>query len=301
MSLADVAVKYGTNTLGGILGWWCIHPFNLLSVQLNLLNLNAANAEGGSKIQKPPSMLQYAKQTIRTRGFRSLYAGVGAGTARQIFYTTSRLGLFEKFSEIVSEHRKVGALERVGIGLCSGALAAIISCPAEVSLVRMSNDANLPASERRNYKSVMDCAIRIASEEGVATYWRGCMPFVQRAMIVGVCQVATFQQSKDFYEKNFSLKVGSLPNVFCSSFTSGLVYSLATMPWESAKNRMAMQLPGPDGVLPYRSTFQTIRKVASSEGVLALWNGFLPYFCRSGGHTVTMFIFVNQLRKLNPN
>uniref|UniRef100_A0A7S2UUB0 Mitochondrial carrier protein n=1 Tax=Fibrocapsa japonica TaxID=94617 RepID=A0A7S2UUB0_9STRA len=291
-------VKYGTNTLGGVFGWWCIHPFSVLSVQMNLMNESNAKLQGVKKLAKPPSMWKYATESISSRGFASLYAGVGAGTARQVFYTTSRLGLFEKFSDILSEHRQVGGLERVGIGLTSGALAAVISCPAEVSLVRMSNDAALPAGERRGYKNVMDCAVRVAKEEGVTAYWRGCMPFVQRAMIVGVCQVATFQQSKDFYSRSLGIKHNGLANVFCSAFTSGLIYSLVTMPWESAKNRMAMQKPAPDGTLPYKSTFQTMRKVASTEGTLALWNGFLPYFCRCGGHTVCMFFFVSQLRKL---
>ena len=47
---------------------------------------------------------------------------------------------------------------RLGAGLSSGVLAAIVSCPAEVTLIRMSNDASMPASERRNYKHIGDDA-----------------------------------------------------------------------------------------------------------------------------------------------
>ena len=36
--------------------------------------------------------------------------------------------------------------------------------------------------------------------------------------------------------------------------------------------------------------------VAAADGVLSLWWGFLPYYGRCGGHTVTMFIFVDQIR-----
>ncbi len=38
--------------------------------------------------------------------------------------------------------------------------------------------------------SQMDCGLRIAREEGVATFWRGSMPFVNRAMLVGATQVS---------------------------------------------------------------------------------------------------------------
>ena len=45
-------------------------------------------------------------------------------------------------------------------------------------------------------------------------------------------------------------------------------------------------------------TIQTVQKVAAMDGVFALWNGFLPYYGRCGGHTVTMFVAVDQIRTL---
>ena len=69
------------------------------------------------------------------------------------------------------------------------------------------------------------------------------------------------------------------------------------MPFETAKNRMAFQKPDPaTGAMPYRGTMQTISAVARAGGPLSLWNGFLPYYGRCGGHTVTMFVAVEQIR-----
>ena len=48
--------------------------------------------------------------------------------------------------------------------------------------------------------------------------------------------------------------------------------------------------------LMYKSTLDTITKVVKGEGVLALWNGFLPYYLRCGGHTTSMFVIVEWLR-----
>mmetsp|Transcript_3772 Transcript_3772/g.10142 ORF Transcript_3772/g.10142 Transcript_3772/m.10142 type:complete len:177 (-) Transcript_3772:291-821(-) len=167
----------------------------------------------------------------------------------------------------------------------------------EVAVVRMSNDSSLPEAERRNYKGVVDTATRIVKEEGVATFWRGSTPFVQRAMMVGVFQVATLDQFKLMYAKYLNQKKDSIPNVFSAAMTSGLLYSIATMPLEASKNRMASQKADTTtGKLPYKGTLQTIRKVTAEEGFLALYNGFLPYYLRCGGHTVTMFIFVQMIR-----
>src|SRR5687767_1102787 len=67
-------------------------------------------------------------------------------------------------------------------------IAAMISCPAEVTLVRMSNDSTLPIDKRRNYTGVGNAFSRILKEEGFSTFFRGCGPFVNRAMLVGRCQ-----------------------------------------------------------------------------------------------------------------
>ena len=115
-------------------------------------------------------------------------------------------------------------------------------------------------------------------------------------MLVGIVQVGTLDQNKHLLEQHAGMKRGTYPNVFAASFASGLMYSIVTLPFETAKNRMAFQKPDANGVLPYRSTVQTITAVAKESGAMALWNGFTPYYCRCGGHTVAMFVLVEMLR-----
>jgi len=231
-------------------------------------------------------------------GWMSLYDGIAAGVLRQVFYASTRFGLFETFRDKLHEIRgKTDFSARVGVGAVTGGIAAYVSCPMEVAVVRMSNDATLPANERRNYKGVVDAGTRIVKEEGVAAFWRGSTPFVQRAMMVGVFQVATLDQFKGLYSYYLNQKKNSIPNVFCAAMTSGLLYSIATMPLEASKNRMASQKADPKtGKLPYTGTLQTIKAVSAKEGFSALYNGFLPYYARCGGHTVSMFIIVQILR-----
>lgn len=133
-------------------------------------------------------------------------------------------------------------------------------------------------------------------EEGLLSFWRGCMPFVQRCMLVGAVQVGSYDQCKEMYQDHANLMRGTYPNVFAASMTSGLMYSVVTMPFESTKNRMQFQKPLADGTLLYNSVRQTMTSVAKNDGVFALWRGFLPYYMRCGGHTVFMFIFLEFLR-----
>lgn len=282
-------VKFATAGLGGIGGWVIVHPFNTFAVRMSL-----ASAQPG---YQPMSFARFSMNTVAEKGIMSAYEGLSAGCTRQIFYATSRFGLFEVFRDKIHEARgQLGPAERIAAGLASGACAAMISCPAEVSLVRMSNDATLPPDQRRNYKGVVDAFAQIAKQEGVATFWRGCAPFVQRAMLVGIVQVGTLDQNKHLLENYAGMARGTYPNIFAASFASGLMYSIVTLPFETAKNRMAFQKPDANGVLRYKSTMQTITSVAKEHGAMALWNGFTPYYCRCGGHTVSMFVLVEMLR-----
>jgi solute carrier family 25 oxoglutarate transporter 11 len=275
---------FATSGLGGMIGWAIIHPANTLAVRMNLASMTGKQFSLNAMVAE--------------HGWFSLYDGLSAGVMRQVFYASSRLGLFETFRDALHEMRgKTDFASRVLVGGLTGGIAAYISCPMEVAVVRMSNDSSLPVAERRNYKGVVDTATRIIREEGIATFWSGSTPFVTRAMMVGVFQVATMDQFKEFFATNFHQTKSSLENVFCSAMSAGLIYSLATMPLEACKNRMASQKRDAiTGKYPYKSVVQTLRKVAADEGFFTLYNGFFPYYLRCGGHTVTMFIAVQMLR-----
>lgn len=273
-----------TSGLGGMAGWVVVHPANTIAVRMSL------NPAGTT------FSLRHMLQT--SGGVVGLYDGLSAGLLRQVFYATARLGLFETFRDVLHEVRgKTDFAARVGIGAVTGGMAAYLSCPMEVCVVRMSNDGTLPTEQRKNYKGVFDVAGRIIKEEGVLAFWNGSSPFVVRAMMVGVFQVATLDQFKDMFTKHFGQQKDSLMNVFSSAMASGLVYSVATMPLEACKNRMANQkVDAATGKLPYTGIIQTMQKVSATEGFMALYNGFLPYYIRCGGHTVSMFLFVQLFR-----
>ena len=54
----------------------------------------------------------------------------------------------------------------------------------------------------------------------------------------------------------------------------------------------------PGAKLRYTGLVQTLTTIAQSEGVGSLWKGFSPYFARSGGHTVLMFMFKEYYDRL---
>lgn len=161
----------------------------------------------------------------------------------------------------------------------------------------MQADGRLPLEKRRNYKNVIDALYRVAYEEGVLTYWRGATPTVYRAVVVAITQLATYDQFKALLKQKADFKEGIALHSL-SSIMSGFVYSFASLPMDTAKTRMQSQSTAKEGQLLYTSMFQTLRLIAKNEGITSLWKGYSAYFARSGGHTIFMFLFLEQYRQL---
>lgn len=241
---------------------------------------------------------QLLKDILKESGPKGLYSGLSAAVLRQVTYTTTRLGLYDNIRNAVTpKNGPATAIHRVAAGVGAGATAAMVCNPVEVCLVRMQADGRLPVAERRGYRHVFDALLRIAREEGLTTYWRGCTPTVVRAIVVSVTQVAGYDQIKSLllatglFQENIKLHL-------TGSVSAGFIYSLASLPFDTTKTRMQTQTAGADGKLLYNSTVGTMVHIVRTEGLASMWKGFLPYFGRCGGHTVGMMIFVEQYKRL---
>lgn len=100
------------------------------------------------------------------------------------------------------DNKPPNLLVKLSLALVSGVTGAAVGTPAEVALIRMTSDGQLPLSERRGYTSVFNALARIAKEEGIATWWRGCIATMGRAAVVNMAQLASYSQSKEIYLKS---------------------------------------------------------------------------------------------------
>lgn len=84
------------------------------------MNLASAVAASSGNATASLSFPKYLSMTIREQGAMSLYSGLSAGLLRQIFYTTSRLGLFEVFRDEMAKYRPTDIWSRLSTGMVSG-------------------------------------------------------------------------------------------------------------------------------------------------------------------------------------
>jgi len=230
-------------------------------------------------------------QIIKSDGITGLWTGLGAGLLRQCSYTTVRLGVYRQLEERYTP-KTFG--EKLGMGATAGFIGSLFGNPAEVTLIRMCADGNLPPEQRRGYTSVGNALSRIIREEGVLTLWRGATPTIARAIVVNAAQLGTYSQAKDSAKKALNMSEG-IPLHFMAAMISGLVTTIASMPVDIVKTRLQNQKIV-DGVPEYKGVIDVFGRIIKNEGFFSLWKGFLPYYFRLGPHTVITFILVEQLK-----
>lgn len=280
----DQAFKFVLAGASGASGWLFVHPFDVAKVQMQI------NQQAGA------TLTSTCRTILASDGIAGLYAGLNFAMWRQGTYTTSRMGLYDIICPLFGDKDgKVSALGKMGAGVTAGGIAATACCPVEVGLIRAQADARLPPEERRNYRGLFDAVRRIAATEGVPALWRGVGPTVGRGAVVSMTQLASYDQAKEMLTPVLG---DGFPTFVCSAFASGFIYCTASLPLDITKTRIQNMKPDATGKMPYTGMVDALYKIAVNEGVLALWKGFPPYFLRSGGHTVFMFLFKEQYNKM---
>jgi solute carrier family 25 oxoglutarate transporter 11 len=277
----DTAAKFGLAGGSGASGWLFVHPFDVVKVRMQI------NKEVGA------TLASTCKGIIAADGVSGLYAGLNFAMWRQATYTTSRMGLYDVLMPMFAgSDGKVSAIGKAASGVAAGGIAATMCCPVEVGLVRAQADGQLPAAERRNYKGLFDAVKQIKATEGVGSLWRGVGPTVARGAVVSMTQLASYDQAKEML---LPVLGDGFPLFVASALVSATIYCTASLPLDITKTRIQNMKPDPvTGEMPYKGMFSALTKIAQTEGVLALWKGFPPYFARSGGHTIFMFLFKEQ-------
>ncbi|XP_041982312.1 mitochondrial 2-oxoglutarate/malate carrier protein-like isoform X2 [Aricia agestis] len=254
-----------------------VQPADLMKTRMQLLG------------PERKSLVAVAGDILRTEGAGGFYKGLTAALFRQATYTTGRMGCFNSVSDYYKTNYGTPSFAtKVGIGVVSGAVGAYVGTPAEVALIRMTADGRLPPEKRRNYRNVFNALARIVREEGLFTLWRGAGATVTRAMVVNGSQLAVYAQAREMLLTHMGEGI-SLH--FVSSMISGLATSLASLPVDIVKTRVQNAEKG-------TSQLKVLTNVIRNEGVLTLWSGFIPTYCKIGPHTVLTFIFLEQLNKL---
>ena len=129
----------------------------------------------------------------------------------------------------------------------------------------MISDARSSGAKPK-YNGFVDCVRKIHRNEGMAAFYKGWSPNVQRAMLVNLGELATYDVSKRSLIQYTPLQ----DNIVChaaASVISGFFSTLCSCPADVVKTRL---MQNPDAV---QSTLKCAAGIIKNEGFLALYKG----------------------------
>ncbi|KAL6753463.1 uncoupling protein [Haematococcus lacustris] len=267
------------------------------------------------------SALQLTRSVIEREGVSGLYAGLAPAALRHVFYSGTRILVYEQLRGSWSRMGKAPAAEQqlgaqaaplgpaapqapslglggaMLLGATAGAAGQLVAVPADLVKVRMQADGRLVAAgllAAPRYQGVGDALRKIVAAEGVRGLWRGCAPAVQRAALVNLGELATYDLAKQALVRHTSLDPQGPGTAAAASLCSGLVASLVSCPADVVKTRV-MNQAGTNKL--YAGSLDCLAKTVRQEGVAALYAGFWPTWARLGPWQMVFWVTYEQLRR----
>merc|ERR1711959_366111 len=106
----------------GIMATCVIQPMDMIKVRIQLGGVGT-------------NPIAVAGKIVAEEGVSGLYKGLSAGVLRQVFYGTSRLGIFRTLTNHFTPEGKTAAdmpfATKVGCSVVAGSMGAIIGTPAD--------------------------------------------------------------------------------------------------------------------------------------------------------------------------
>ncbi|XXG97182.1 hypothetical protein Hte_003477 [Hypoxylon texense] len=257
------------------------HPLDLVKVRLQLRSGDA-----------PKNMSGTFMHIVRSQGPRGLYNGLTASLLRQMTYSTVRFGVYEELKNRFTPEgsAKPSLPLLIGLSTFSGFLGGISGNAADVTNVRMQQDAALPPAQRRGYKNGLDGMFRMLREEGVKSWFRGVWPNSTRAALMNASQLATYDTFKAVLIMYTPLG-DNITTHFASSLLAGFMATTICSPVDVIKSRV-MSTSHKQGIA------HLLREIYAKEGVTWMFKGWVPAFLRLGPQTICTFLFLEAHRKV---
>ena len=244
-------------------------------------------------------MLPMCAKVVRTEGPLAFYAGFPAAMLRQATYGGLCFASYPTIRDALnprSEAKDASLWTRLLAGATAGGMASALANPTDVVKVRLQADGRLQAMGRASrYEGTLHAFRSIAAVEGgVRAFYTGCLPNVQRAVVVNGAGIAAYDHSKQAAQVMLG-EDGSLVARLVAALIGGVTTALVGCPCDVIKTRMMNQHQGME---LYTGVFNCAVSVIRIEGVFALWKGLLPVYARQAPFNILNFMIMEQLTML---
>ncbi|KAL7561146.1 hypothetical protein ACA910_011969 [Epithemia clementina (nom. ined.)] len=262
-----------------------IHPIDVVKTRIQVSN-------NYGKL----GMVGTAVKVTSDEGFLALWKGVNAAWLREATYTSLRLGLYEPVKVVIGhvgsgndDSTTATFLGKFLAGSAAGALGSLAGNPFDVLKTRLMTSAG------KEMPSMTKTAIDLYSNLGIMGFYRGIDSNVARAMVLNGTKMGVYDQSKGYVVAATGWSKKSLMAQFCSAVIAGFFMTCTVAPFDMIRTRLMNQ---PPETKIYNNACDCMMKIATKEGPLMFWRGFIPIWSRFAPTTTLQLLIFEQLRSV---
>mmetsp|Transcript_2537 Transcript_2537/g.7326 ORF Transcript_2537/g.7326 Transcript_2537/m.7326 type:complete len:276 (+) Transcript_2537:3-830(+) len=234
----------------------------------------------------------------RSEGVRGLQRGLGPACLWQFSNVSVRFGVYSAAKTVTgigdsSASPFVKWVKSLGLAAVSGGFAALASNPFFIVKTRFQAEEAPSVGAAGELMSIL----RV---DGPAGLFRGLSAFAPRVIVASAVQLSTYDAIKAAVVQRTGLHRDSLGTVLASSFLTGIAVVLAMQPFDFAATRLvnSRSVAESGGAALYKGPFDVMRQTIRDEGLSGLYRGGTANYLRFGPYCVLVFVFVEQLRKV---
>lgn len=293
--------KYTLSAIAATVAEVATYPLDLTKTRLQIQGEKGVGIELCSTVPQR-GMVKTAVGIVQEEGLVKLWQGITPAIYRHIVYTGCRMAAYEQLRENVLRRDADGNFplwKAVVSGLTAGAFGQFLASPTDLIKVQMQMEGRRRLEGKPpRVKGTVHAFQKILVEGGLKGLWKGWVPNVQRAALVNMGDLATYDTVKRSILRHTSLQDNYVTHTL-SSCASGLVAATMGTPADVIKTRIMNQPTDSSGRgLLYRSSVDCLLITVREEGFLALYKGFLPIWARMAPWSLTFWLSYEQVRKL---
>jgi len=293
----SIPTKYAMSVGAASIAETVTYPLDLTKTRLQLQGEVAA----GEKNVKYRGMFQTAIGIAKEEGLFQLWRGMLPALYRHAIYTGMRMTVYEEVRSSLQKENKDGfpLWKKVIAGMTAGGMGQFVASPTDLikTQIQMEGKRRLQGKPPR-VNGMYDAFRKIIAQNGIRGLWRGCWPNVQRAALVNLGDLSTYDSVKSAILRNTNLKDNSLTHCL-SSGCAGLVGAIMGTPADVVKARMMNQPTDQNGRgLLYKNSFDCFTQTIKHEGFPGLYKGFFPCWFRMAPWSLTFWLSFEQIRRV---
>lgn len=289
--------KYVLSSLAATVAETVTFPLDITKTRLQIQGERASTLSTTTSTTVPyRGMIKTAVGIVEEEGLRNLWSGVTPAILRHVVYTGSRMTAYEFLRNKVLRRNadgKFAVWKSVIAGMTAGAFGQFIASPTDLVKVQMQMEGKRVLIEGRQprVRNTPHAFSNIISKHGVRGLWKGWAPNVQRAALVNMGDLTTYDTVKHMLLTHTSLQDNWVTHTI-SSGCAGLIAATISTPADVVKTRI-MNNPK-----VYRGTMDCFMSAVREEGFFSLYKGWLPTWSRMAPWSLTFWLVYERIRNV---